>query len=149
MKKYIYIGLGGVLGAMLRFVIEGIQTSGLKVDIPINTLLINIAGSFLLALIFTIRYGVFHKNDNIKLGITTGFLGAFTTFSTMCKEAVRLVNQGNAGTAFIYIGLSTIIGLSAAYFGSIAGRGVNHMLQSGRENNLETASDDLREGDDI
>lgn len=124
MRKYIYIGAGGVFGAILRYYIKNIHLYHYKELIPLNTLLINITGSFILALVLTIAYEIWDFDSNIRLGIATGFLGAFTTFSTMCKETVSLIESGNYYSALSYITTSTVLGLAVAYFGIIIAREV-------------------------
>ena len=122
MRKYIYIGAGGFLGAILRYYIKNIHIYHYKELIPLNTLLINITGSFILALVLTISYEIWDFDSNIRLGIATGALGAYTTFSTMCKETVSLMQTGDYYSAISYITTSTFIGLAAAYFGIIIAR---------------------------
>jgi CrcB protein len=122
MRKYIYIGLGGILGTYLRYYIRNIQIYNYHGNVPINTLAINVSGSFLLALILTIAFEIWEINANLRLGITTGFLGAFTTFSTLCKETVVLFKEGDYFSSISYITLSTMLGLAAAYFGVILAR---------------------------
>ena len=85
MKKYSYIAVGGMLGAMSRFGIENIQLWDFQ-SFPVQTLLVNITGSFFLLLLLTTAFEVLAFDPNIRLGIATGFLGAYTTFSTLCKE---------------------------------------------------------------
>jgi fluoride exporter len=119
MKKYIYIGAGGFFGAILRFLIEGIHIYNYKVNIPLKTLVINISGSFLLALILILTLEVVKTDENLRLGLTIGFLGAFTTFSTMCKETVSLIMNEHYFPAIFYITISTILGLAATYLGII------------------------------
>lgn len=122
MKRYIFIGVGGILGAVSRYIIKNIHIYGYKEAIPLNTFIINITGSFLLALLLTFALEVKNFDEDIRIGIGTGFLGAYTTFSTMCKETVGLVKSGYYYSAISYIGFSTILGLSAAYFGVLAAR---------------------------
>jgi len=124
MKKYIYIGAGGFFGAILRAFIESIHIYNYNEKIPLNTLIINISGSFLLALILTLALEVWKIGANLRLGLTVGFLGAFTTFSTMCKETVNLMDKGYYLSAISYITISTILGLLAAYLGVVLARGV-------------------------
>ncbi|MBU3183869.1 fluoride efflux transporter CrcB [Clostridium estertheticum] len=124
MKKYTFIAIGGMLGAILRYVIKSIHIYHYKEVIPINTLLINISGTFLLSLILTIAFEIYEIDSDIRLGIATGFLGAFTTFSTLCKETVNLINQGYYYSSISYIGFSAMFGLAAAYFGVIVAREV-------------------------
>lgn len=124
MRKYAFIAIGGSLGAILRYVIKNIHFYNYKEVIPINTLLINVSGSFILALILTVAFEIFEFDSDIRLGIATGFLGAYTTFSTLCKETVNLINQGDYYSAISYIGFSAMLGLAAAYFGVVLAREV-------------------------
>lgn len=144
MKKYIFIALGGMLGAMLRYKIEHIHIYHYKEVVPINTLMINISGSFVLALVLTIAFEIWQFSSDLRLGIATGFLGAYTTFSTMCKETVNLMRQGDYYSSISYIGFSTMFGLAAAYFGIILAREIVSKLvkenDDYNEENLENVS---------
>lgn len=117
MKKYLYIGMFGALGAILRVYLKGIQLNINHGKFPLNTLLINISGSFLIALILTFAAKKIRISENLRLGLTTGFTGAFTTFSTLCKEAFELIHNWNLLTAALYILLSISLGLFSAYMG--------------------------------
>jgi CrcB protein len=116
MRKYVFISVGGCLGAMLRYAIRSVPIHTLG-SFPLNTFLINIAGSFLLAVVLTAALELKGFDPDIKLGIGTGFLGAFTTFSTLCKETVVLFDQGDVLTAASYCVLSVFVGLFAAFLG--------------------------------
>lgn len=122
MKKCLYIGFFGFLGAMLRYYVKSVQVYHYKEVVPINTIIINVTGSFVLALILTASLEVFKIKEEIRLGITTGFLGAYTTFSTLCKDTVTLAKSGLYFSALNYVTLSTLLGLCAAYFGVIFAR---------------------------
>ncbi|MCB2294567.1 fluoride efflux transporter CrcB [Clostridium algoriphilum] len=132
MRKYIFIAVGGMLGAILRYVIKNIHINNYKEAIPINTLFINVSGSLLLALILTIAFEVFEFDADIRLGIATGFFGAYTTFSTLCKETVNLMTQGDYYSAVSYIGFSVMLGLAASYFGVVLAREVVSMFKTER-----------------
>ena len=124
MRKYIFIAIGGMLGAILRYNIKNIQIYNYIGLIPINTLFTNVSGSFLLALILTISFEIYEFDADIRLGIATGFLGAYTTFSTLCKEATNIMEQGHYYSSIAYIGLTIILGLTATYFGVVLAREV-------------------------
>ncbi|HEY0221367.1 fluoride efflux transporter CrcB [Lactovum miscens] len=124
MRKYTFIAIGGMLGAILRYTIKNIHIFSYKEVIPINTLIINVSGTLLLALVLTISFEIFELDADIRLGIATGFLGAYTTFSTLCKETVNLMNQGDYYSAISYIGFTVMLGLAAAYFGVVLARDV-------------------------
>lgn len=117
MRKYIYIGLFGFFGAVLRFVIKDMHIYPYKEAIPVNTLIINVTGSFIIALVLTIAGEAWQMKEELRLGITTGFLGAYTTFSSLCKETVQLINNGLYSSALSYVTMSTVFGLFAVYLG--------------------------------
>ncbi len=109
--------LGGALGALSRYLIGlSLQNSSLiTAKLSYATFVVNIVGSFLLAFI------VFGLGDNwrpeLKLGITTGFLGSFTTFSTFEVETLQLIDNGNVVAALSYVVLSVVVGFLAALLG--------------------------------
>jgi fluoride exporter len=123
MKKYAYIMIGGSLGAMLRVAVKSISIGPQQGGFPLNTLIINITGSFVLALFMTMTLEIFEFDADIRLGISTGFLGAYTTFSTLCKESVILILNREYITAVSYLTASTVLGLAAAYLGVVLARG--------------------------
>ncbi len=134
MRKYIFISLGGAFGAVLRYVIRSIPTPYYNGNIPLNTLIINITGSFILALVLTGANEVFKLEADLKLGITTGFIGAFTTFSTLCKETVSLLSNGAHLSAFSYLTLSAILGITAAYLGVVLERTAASIVNKNKKN---------------
>lgn len=133
MRKYILIGIGGFFGAIGRYLIKLIVIGGYRENIPLNTLFINIFGSFLLALILTLALEVWVFDPDIKLGVTTGFLGAFTTFSTFCKETVTLLRAGDYFSAISYLTVSVGLGLGAIYLGMILARELGPKLVKKKE----------------
>lgn len=118
MKKYIYIAIGGFAGAILRYWIKNIESIDSFAHFPMTTLLINIIGSFILAYVLTRTAEDRRWNPNIILGVTSGLLGAFTTFSTLCKEVVLLILSKEYSIFIFYIFLSVTLGLMAAYIGT-------------------------------
>lgn len=119
MKKYMFICIGGFIGAILRYLIKSINTNSRIGAIPLSTLAINISGVFLLAFISGMAIKVWKLDTDYHLGLTVGFLGAFTTFSAMCKEIAGMLREGFYLSTLVYISVSVILGFSAAYFGMI------------------------------
>ncbi|MGH4137897.1 fluoride efflux transporter CrcB [Clostridium sp.] len=140
MRKYTFIAIGGMLGAILRYIIKNIHIVSYKEVIPINTLILNVSGAFLLTLILTLAFEVFELDADIRLGIATGFLGAYTTFSTLCKEAVNLMKQGEYYFSISYVVLSIMMGLAAAYLGVVLAREVvaKFISKHNGSNNVES-----------
>lgn len=129
MRKYIFIGCGSFFGAVLRVLIRNLHIPHYYGIIPLNTLFINLTGTFLIALLFTVAYQVWNFDSDIRLGLTTGFLGAFTTFSTLCKEAAGLLQEGHYITAMVYLAGSILLGLGAAYLGALLARGIGSRIK--------------------
>lgn len=114
----IAVGIGGALGALLRFIIgEAFLTS---LIFPYSTLLINWIGSFLFA--FLIGKKIFEQSPLLKLGATTGFLGGFTTFSTFSVEAFTLFEQQQLFLALLYMLMSGFGCILLSFIGLMLGR---------------------------
>lgn len=110
------IAFAGGLGATTRFVVDHQITRVARVRLPLGTALINISGSLLLG--FLTGWFAFHTGDpGIKQVLGTGFLGGYTTFSTACVEAVRLVRSERRGPALVRVAGVLILGVSAAFLG--------------------------------
>ncbi|MFA6989736.1 MAG: fluoride efflux transporter CrcB [Candidatus Gastranaerophilaceae bacterium] len=116
MTGFIAVFLGGSLGASLRYLISLIAHNyGWSYQ---GTFIINIVGCLFLGFV---TYIALQKektfNSNLKLFLTTGVAGGFTTFSTFSYEAFTLIKSGQIITGLIYMLLSCIIGLIATLFG--------------------------------
>ena len=111
MKSFLAVGIGGFLGAICRYNLgQALQNSG---GFPIATLCMNLIGCFCLAWLFT----MYTKRTPVILGIGTGFLGAFTTFSTFSLETLLLLQDSKWLQAVLYILVSVFGGLACAWLG--------------------------------
>jgi CrcB protein len=121
--KYLMISLGGILGANARFLLGGWvqQRTADWSAFPWGTFLINVSGSFLLGLFMALfRHSTW--NDNWRLLLAIGFLGAYTTFSTFEFESLQLWMDGSIGLALWNLVGSVAIGLAAVWLGVVAAR---------------------------
>ena len=117
MTKLFFIGIGGFLGAISRYIIAKLSMQIFGNNIPFGTFIVNVVGSFLLGFFHTITVEKIFLPDYIRFALSIGFLGAFTTFSTFSVETLMLFEDN----AYIF-GLLNIFGnffftLLAAYFG--------------------------------
>ena len=118
---YLAIGIGGFIGAILRAYTTGLVNSLVKHDIPFGTLAVNWIGSLTLGiLIGLIQVGLI-ENSYLKSLLTTGMMGALTTFSTFAIESFFLIKNDLIIESLVYILLNVIgsIVLAAAGFKSI------------------------------
>ena len=115
MTTYLALAIGGILGVYARYGLTRLIQSLCGQNFPVATLIINLLGTFLLAFVFIQTLERVTISPAVRTGIMTGGLGAFTTFSTFIMEALLLVEDGQAGKAALYLGLSIGLGLVAAF----------------------------------
>lgn len=120
---YLWVGLGGFLGANARFLVARLTQSLLGVGFPYGTFLINISGSFLLGLVTAfLAQRMLPYSDQMRLAISVGFLGAYTTFSTFSYESNALLQDGEWLWAGVNVVGSVVLGLLAVRAGIMLGR---------------------------
>lgn len=111
------VGAGGFLGAVARWAVALLVARLWTRDFPLGTFVINVTGSFVLGLFATLAAEKLSLGPHWRLFVATGFLGAYTTFSTFEYETQRLVETGAAGWAVAYVVLSVAAGLLAVRLG--------------------------------
>ncbi len=119
MKELLYIFIGGGTGSVLRFFISmiwrhlSLHPRFEGVVFPWPTFIANIIGCFLIGLFYQCgeKWGL---SPEMRLMLTTGLCGGFTTFSTFSYEGVALLNGGYYATYLTYVALSVVLGLAAA-----------------------------------
>ncbi len=115
--NYIAVGISGCLGAITRALLMKSITYRPFHGLPLNTILINITGCFILSFFLEVTLTKFKISAALRTGISTGFLGAYTTFSTFALESVNLVLANQTLTAVAYILLTVGGCLLAAELG--------------------------------
>jgi CrcB protein len=115
--KILSIAAGGALGASARYLINVSPLAGLFEKFPLPTFFINVVGSFFIGFLFVLFTDKFAPNENLRLALTVGFLGSFTTFSTFELEIFELVRERYLTTAFVYLFLSVAIGFVGVLVG--------------------------------
>ncbi|MGF2413494.1 fluoride efflux transporter CrcB [Ferruginibacter sp.] len=113
-KNFLLVGLGGAIGSMLRYAFYLLITVK---NFPFATLTVNIAGSFVIGLVLALSLKDDSFLNNWKLFLATGICGGFTTFSALSAENMTLLQSGKYFTALLYIALSIVLGIAAAWFG--------------------------------
>lgn len=120
MVQIVMIGLAGSIGAVVRYLLGRLVAQRLRSQIPFATLLINVSGSFLIGLLFVaaLRHRI---SSTVQVTLATGFLGGYTTFSTMSWEGMQLIRRGNQRASFLYLGGTVALGLLAVAVGFAVG----------------------------
>lgn len=120
MTGFIFVGLGGAVGAMLRYAISLLPYRG---GFPLLTLVTNICGAVLIGCIAGVAAEK-QVSPNLVLFLKTGVCGGFTTFSTFSLEAYALMEQGHYGQAGSYAVLSVGLCLAGVFCGMALARGI-------------------------
>jgi CrcB protein len=122
-KHVAAVAAGGALGAPARYAIsDAIHIS--PGTFPWTTFSINVAGSFVLGLVLLLLVERAPRQHAMRLFVTTGFLGAFTTFSTFAVDADVLAKDGHGGIAVVYVVATVAAGLAAGWAGIAIARRV-------------------------
>lgn len=122
MHAYLAIAVGGTLGCWARYAMTNLVQAIYGRDFPYATLSINVLGSFLMGFLFIETLERLTISPQLRIGILTGFLGGFTTFSTFAMETLLLVEQGDTGKSILYVALSLVLGVLAAVGGAYIAR---------------------------
>ena len=118
-KSIIIVGFGGFIGTVARFLISRYFQENVASVFPWSTFIVNIVGCLLIGII----YGISEKGDfmspEVRLFLTVGICGGFTTFSTFANDSFLLLRQEEWIRFALYASLSFFIGLLAVYAGRI------------------------------
>lgn len=126
MLIYFWIGLGGALGTIARFSLDGFVSRHF-VSFPMGTLIINVTGSFLIAFFATLTGpdGRFLAPSNMRTFFMTGICGGYTTFSSFSLQTLNLAREGEWLYAGLNVLLSVALCLIAAWLGYVAAMFLN------------------------
>ena len=113
--QILYVGIGGAIGAILRYLISLLPV---RSDFPVLTLITNILGALVIGMIVALA-AKYHLPDPVVLLLKTGLCGGFTTFSTFSLEAFNLMDSGKVGLGILYAALSLVLCLAAVCLGEM------------------------------
>ena len=116
-KSLLFIGTGGFLGSISRFLASKYLQNNFPSAFPIGTFFVNITGCLLIGLIYGFSERTSLLSPGWKLFLTVGFCGGFTTFSTFANENLALLRDGEYFHFLLYVGLSVFLGIAATFFG--------------------------------
>lgn len=122
MREAFWIAIAGALGALSRYGISSLANRYFGDRLAWGTLTVNVVGSLLLGMLMHVGMASNAMPKPLRLALTVGFLGAFTTFSTFSYETYRYVENGSWGTALVNVLANVIPGLLAAWLGLVLGR---------------------------
>jgi CrcB protein len=124
MLNYLWVGLGGAIGSVLRFWLSGLIFRHFADAFPLGTLVINVSGSFLIGLLVVLTGpdGRMVVSPSVRDGLLIGILGGYTTFSSFSLQTLNLARAGDWTRAGLNVVLSVVVCLVAVWLGHALGR---------------------------
>lgn len=120
--RVVWIGVAGFLGAVSRYWLDGAVTRLFGAGFPWGTFVVNISGCFLIGLLTTVLTERLMPHPDLRVAVTIGFVGAYTTFSTFAFESLKQLQDGAVALAAANVVGSVVLGVAAAWLGVAAGR---------------------------
>ena len=118
----LFIAVGGAFGAVSRYLVQGWVQDLAGGRFPWGTLAVNVSGSFALGLVFALAMDRAILAPEIRVPLMVGFIGSYTTFSTLMLESWTLVEEGDIAHMLFNLAGSVVIGMIAVVAGLALGR---------------------------
>lgn len=115
--EFVWVGVGGAIGAMARHAVTLVALRLLGPDFPFGTLTVNVTGSLAIGAILTVLLDRPEIDPAWRWLLVVGFLGGYTTFSSYAFDAIRLAEAGHGDRALAYVLASNLAGLLACAAG--------------------------------
>jgi len=119
--RLIWVGVGGALGAVLRYWLDGVVSRWAPGAFPWGTFVINVSGCFAIGFLSTLLTGRILPHPALRTALLVGFVGAYTTFSTFAYETQQLARGGAFALALANVAASVVAGLLAVWLGTALG----------------------------
>jgi CrcB protein len=117
MERFFWICLAGALGTGTRYLVGLWAGARLGASFPFGTLIVNVVGCFLIAIVMQLALNVATFPPNLRFALTTGFMGGLTTYSSFNYETMKLFRDGAVGAAAVNFGVTTFACFVAGFLG--------------------------------
>lgn len=117
LRTLLIVGSGGFIGTALRYLVQVNTEKFLASSFPLGTFLVNVAGSFVIGIIYALAEKGNLMNPEWRIFLAVGICGGFTTFSTFALDNLNLMKDNSLWQLFLYTGGSLFFGIAAVYLG--------------------------------
>ena len=118
LRTILIVGTGGFIGSVMRFLLQIFVENRLMSTFPLGTMIANIAGSFIIGVVFALAEKSL-MNSDWRIFLSVGICGGFTTFSAFAFNNFNMIKEHTWNQLFLNIGGTMILGILAVYLGII------------------------------
>ena len=123
-RTILLVGTGGFIGSVMRYLVQVFVEKGLTSTFPLGTLIANIAGSFIIGVVFALAEKGNLMSAEWRMFLAVGFCGGFTTFSSFAYNNFNMLKESSFGQFFWNAGGSLFLGILAVYLGVVLVRAI-------------------------
>ena len=124
LRTILIVGTGGFIGSVMRYLVQVWVEKGLMSTFPWGTFVANIAGSFIIGVVFALAEKGNIVNNEWRMFLAVGICGGFTTFSSFAYNNLTLLKEQAYASFFLNVGGSLFLGILAVYLGIILAKAV-------------------------
>lgn len=119
LRTLLIVGTGGFIGSIMRYLVQFYIEKSMSSTFPLGTLIANIAGSFIIGMVFALAEKGNVMSSEWRIFLSVGICGGFTTFSAFAYNNFTMIKEHSYGLLFINIGGNLFLGIFAVYLGII------------------------------
>lgn len=119
LRTILIVGSGGFIGSVMRYLVQVFVEKGLMSTFPFGTLIANLAGSFIMGIVFALAEKGNLMNAEWRIFLTVGICGGFTTFSAFAYNNFSMIKDHLFGQLFWNVGANLFLGILAVYLGIV------------------------------
>jgi CrcB protein len=124
LRTILIVGTGGFIGSVMRYLVQFYVEKGMSSTFPMGTLIANVAGSFIIGMVFALAEKGNLMSSEWRIFLTVGICGGFTTFSAFAYNNFTMIKEHSYGQLLFNLGGNIFLGILAVYVGIIVIRAI-------------------------
>lgn len=124
LRTILIVGTGGFIGSVMRYLVQFYVEKGMSSTFPMGTLIANVAGSFIIGMVFALAEKGNLMSSEWRIFLTAGICGGFTTFSAFAYNNFTMIKEHSYGQLLFNLGGNIFLGILAVYVGIIVIRAI-------------------------